>query len=73
MSKHNELKAIIYVLKEGKAYDPSKLNADNLKPVDMLRKRKAEKNPYETNLQDIGKLESMLVKEENHYHIGTNS
>ena len=67
MSKHNELKAIIYVLKEAKAYYPSKLNSDNLRPVDMIRNRKEEKNPYETNLKDIGKLESMLVKDENQY------
>ncbi len=48
---------MIFVLKEGKAFDPSKTNNNGLKPIDILRKRKAEKNPYETNLSDLLRLE----------------
>lgn len=37
-------------MKECKAFDPTRVNEDGLKPIDLLRMRKAEKNPYETNL-----------------------
>ena len=64
MSKYNELKAIVYVLKDAKAFDPNRENFEGLKAVDLLRSRKNEKNPYETNLQDICKLEPLLIKED---------
>ncbi|TNV86533.1 hypothetical protein FGO68_gene15004 [Halteria grandinella] len=64
ISRFNELKQLIFVLKECKAFDPLKRNEEGLKPIDVLRMRKAEKNPYETNLADVGRLEGVMAKEE---------
>ena len=58
---------MLLTLKEAKYYDPAKKNAQGQRPVDVLRKRKLEKNPYETNVQDLVKLESQLVKDETYY------
>jgi len=58
VSKVNELKGMLLTLKECKGYDPTKRNTQGQTPLEVLRKRKVDKNPYETNLQDLVKLES---------------
>ena len=55
------------ILKEGKAFDINKVNMKKERPIDVLKKRKMQKNPYETNLEDIWRLESLLKEATTHH------
>ena len=47
-------------MKDGNAFDTSKENLNGLKPIDIIRQRCNDKNPYDTNLHEILKVEPLL-------------
>ena len=60
MSKFEDLKAIVTLLKENCTFDVSVTNYNGKKPIDLLKQRLHEKNPYESNLPEVAKLEPFL-------------
>ena len=50
-------------LKENCAFDTKVLNFEGKTPLDLVRRRINDKNPYETNLSDLMKLEPYFKDE----------
>jgi len=57
VSRYDDLKIMITLLYDFEGADIGKKNFNNQKPIDIVKQRLKEKNPYDSNLIEVVKLE----------------
>ena len=60
MSKYEDLRAIVQILIDYNVFNLNKVNKNGQRPIDLVISRLNEKNPYESNIHEIAKLEPLL-------------
>eukprot|EP00347_Sterkiella_histriomuscorum_P015745 403355842 len=63
VSKFEELKSILVILKENKGVNTTAYNNYQKRGIDIVRSRVKEKNPYDTNVSEIAKLDPYLKED----------